>query len=83
MFPEKSEAILELEYLKGGSLLDYVLGRICYQILDHGALDETTARILFNQILDGISYCHKNNVIHRDLKLDNILLCDNNDLRVI
>ncbi|CAD8113424.1 unnamed protein product [Paramecium sonneborni] len=74
LFPEKSEAILELEYLKGGSLLDYVL--------DHGALDETTARILFNQILDGISYCHKNNVIHRDLKLDNILLCDNNDLRI-
>ncbi|CAD8097187.1 unnamed protein product [Paramecium primaurelia] len=74
LFPEKSEAVLELEYLKGGSLLDYVL--------DHGALDEPTARIFFNQILDGISYCHKNNVIHRDLKLDNILLCDTTDLRI-
>ncbi|CAD8117293.1 unnamed protein product [Paramecium sonneborni] len=66
LFPEKSEAILELEYLKGGSLLDYVL--------NHGALDEPTAH--------GISYCHKNNVIHRDLKLDNILLCDAIDLRI-
>ena len=26
LFPNKSEAVLEMEYLRGGSLLDFVIG---------------------------------------------------------
>lgn len=29
---------------------------------------------VFHQAMAAIAYCHQNNVVHRDVKLDNILL---------
>ncbi|EPX74911.1 CAMK/CAMKL/AMPK protein kinase Ppk9 [Schizosaccharomyces octosporus yFS286] len=37
-------------------------------------LDEFVARKIFQQIVSAVEYCHQNNVSHRDLKLENILL---------
>ena len=37
-------------------------------------LSERTAKIQFYQIVDAVSYLHRKNVCHRDLKLSNILL---------
>lgn len=36
--------------------------------------DEHTALKLFTQILEGVAYCHKNRVVHRDIKLENFFL---------
>jgi len=55
-----------LEYLEGGTLLDYVKSK--------QRLSEDEARGFFSQIVDAISHCHANKVIHCDLKLENILL---------
>jgi MAP/microtubule affinity-regulating kinase len=57
-----------MEYLDGGELLDYVQRR--------GRISEKEARTFFLQMIDAIVYCHKENLIHRDLKLENILLAD-------
>jgi cyclin-dependent kinase 12/13 len=41
---------------------------------DDMVFDEMTVNVLLHQILEGLSYCHKNNIIHRDLKTSNILV---------
>merc|ERR1711933_511560 len=37
-------------------------------------IDENEARLHFQQLISAIDHCHKNKVIHRDLKLDNVLM---------
>lgn len=39
-----------------------------------GGLDDKYARQIFTQIIDGLSYIHKKNIAHRDLKLENCFL---------
>jgi serine/threonine protein kinase len=39
-----------------------------------GKLDERLARVYFQQLIDGVAYCHERGVCHRDLKPENLLL---------
>ena len=65
------EVIIVMEFLEGGELLDYVL--------DKGRLDESEARFFFKQVVDALFYIHQQKLIHRDLKLENLLLAAKND----
>ncbi|KAF0695284.1 Aste57867_13901 [Aphanomyces stellatus] len=40
-------------------------------------LNEATARAIFQQLIEAISYLHRNNIIHRDIKPDNVFIQDN------
>lgn len=55
-----------LEYASGGELFDY--------ILHNKYLKESLACRLFAQLVSGIHYMHSKGIVHRDLKLENILL---------
>jgi len=55
-----------MENVSGGDLFDYVAQK--------GQLSECEARNKFNMIMRGVEYCHKLNIAHRDLKLENILV---------
>eukprot|EP00002_Diphylleia_rotans_P033146 TRINITY_DN7018_c0_g1_i3.p1 TRINITY_DN7018_c0_g1~~TRINITY_DN7018_c0_g1_i3.p1 ORF type:complete len:485 (+),score=90.26 TRINITY_DN7018_c0_g1_i3:51-1505(+) len=55
-----------MELADDGDLLDFTDER--------GFIDEDVARPIFQQIVEGIYYCHQYNIIHRDLKLENVLL---------
>jgi serine/threonine-protein kinase SRK2 len=55
-----------LQYAAGGELFDRVKRAV------HFAEDE--ARYFFQQLIAGVRYCHRKNVTHRDLKLENTLL---------
>jgi serine/threonine protein kinase len=64
---ESSKHILiVMENCAGGDLLHFVKRK--------GKLPEAEAKIVFRQIVYGARVCHTSNVLHRDFKLDNILL---------
>ncbi|KAM7537633.1 hypothetical protein Aperf_G00000063994 [Anoplocephala perfoliata] len=54
------------EYLPNGELYEY--------IARNGYLSEQVARHKFMEILSAVEHCHLNNVVHRDLKAENMLL---------
>ena len=45
-------------------------------------ITEPEARYFMKQILDGVGYLHKNNILHRDLKLGNLFLDDNLHVKI-
>ena len=61
-----------LEYASGGELFDY--------ILQHRFLKDNAARRLFAQLVSGVGYLHKAGIVHRDLKLENLLLDRNRNI---
>ncbi len=66
---------LVLEYIEGVELLEFVLQR--------DRLNEVDARRIFRQIVSAVDYCHSMLVIHKDLKLENILIDVNNNIKLI
>ena len=38
---------------------------------------------IVQQILQGVNYLHQNNVVHRDLKAENIVFCSEDDLKLM
>ncbi len=59
--------ILALEYVPGAQTLADVINTF-------GALSESYAHQLARQMISALSYLHSKNILHRDLKLDNILV---------
>ncbi|KXS21789.1 Pkinase-domain-containing protein, partial [Gonapodya prolifera JEL478] len=62
----EDECYVVMEYAPGGELIDYIASR------KH--LSEKEARRFFRQIISAMDHCHSANVVHRDLKLENLLL---------
>jgi len=66
--------LLVLEYAPGGELFD-----ILYYT---SSLKEDVARTYFKQIINGLEACHNANVVHRDLKPQNLLLDSKYNLKI-
>ncbi|XP_067226581.1 NUAK family SNF1-like kinase 1 [Chanodichthys erythropterus] len=66
VFESRERIVMVMEYASGGELYEYIQQK--------QRLTEEEARHFFRQITSAVHYCHKNGVVHRDLKLENILL---------
>ena len=63
-----------MEFVQGGLLFD-----LCQTM---GAMGEDAGRFFLSQMLDSLEYMHNKRVVHRDLKLENILIDDQLNLKV-
>lgn len=71
LITSKKNKYLIIDYCNGGTLLDY---RIKYEEKYHCEMNEVFIQKLIRQLIIGLEYMHINNVIHRDIKLENIFL---------
>ena len=63
-----------MEYVSGGDLSTYLEAK--------GRLTEGEARGLFCQRVSALQHCHQRGVVHRDLKLGNLLLDAKNNVKI-
>ena len=71
----KNSIYLIMEYIKGTELFSYVN--------DKKRLNEAEACHYYQQIISGIEYLEKLKIVHRDIKLENIIIEDNKNVKII
>ena len=74
MFEDDDYILIAMEYINGGNLFSFVKKR--------RKLSEKTAKFLFRQIILGIKHIHSQKIVHRDIKLENILIDLNNNIKI-
>ncbi|KAI1370935.1 kinase-like protein [Hypoxylon crocopeplum] len=66
---------LVLEYCPGDELYNY--------LLKHGPLPVEKVQRIFTQLVGAVSYVHQQSCVHRDLKLENILLDKHENVKLV
>lgn len=66
VFENKKYFFFVMDYAEEGDILQL--------LKEKGPLTEDFARYLVIQVIEGLKHCHKRGVLHRDIKLDNVLL---------
>lgn len=74
IFRDPGSYALVTEFAEGGSLWDLMGGDIPDE--DRVALDEATVKAIAVEMVEGLVALHENEIVHRDIKPQNILRCD-------
>ncbi|MCM0084469.1 serine/threonine protein kinase [Geomonas sp. Red32] len=72
---KRSRPYLVTEFLRGRPL--------SHLLKESGPLHEGEALSLASRICDGIAHMHQRRVIHRDLKPQNVMICDDGSIRIL
>ena len=71
----KSMLYLVCEYASNGEIFDY--------IQKYGAMSEKMACEKFCQVVSAVEYCHAKNIVHRDLKSENLLFDSKMNVKLV
>ena len=71
VFRGPTETHLVMEQMKGGDLLE--------RLIEKEVFSEYDSRRISRRLIEAVVFCHKKNIVHRDIKLENILLTDTMD----
>ena len=63
-------------------VMEYICGDLLGFIRKRGKLSESMTKVIFRQIMEGLRYIHKKKIVHRDIKLDNILIDLTNTVKI-
>lgn len=74
-FYENDTVYFVMEYLKGSTLKDY--------IAENGVLSPAQALFIAQNVSNALMASHSSNVLHRDISPDNIIICENGDVKLI
>lgn len=66
---------LVMEYISGGEVFEF--------LVKNGRMKENVARQKFRQIVSAVQYLHSKNIIHRDLKAENLLLDSDLNVKIV
>ncbi|GAA5850875.1 hypothetical protein JCM3766R1_005909 [Sporobolomyces carnicolor] len=75
-FLTRTYTVLVLDYCPGGELFDFLANH-------HAEVTEALARRMFSELSDAVGWMHRVGLVHRDIKLENILLTFHLDERNI
>ena len=75
LFENASYYFIVLEYMAGADLFDYLQAR-------NFNVGEERVKMIAYQIACGLKYMHSYGVVHRDLKLENIMMSDQTDIAI-
>ncbi|CAD8143968.1 unnamed protein product [Paramecium octaurelia] len=71
---EKDTSIFIYEYMAGGTLYEFMQQK-------HLKLDDSEIKTIFKQLLKALKHLHSLNILHRDIKLDNIMFKTKGDIK--
>ena len=63
-------------------VMEYICGDLLGFMRKRSKISEPTAKIIFKQIIKGLQYIHKKKIVHRDIKLDNVLIDLTNTVKI-
>jgi serine/threonine protein kinase len=70
-FDTPNEFCIAMQYAPGGDLLS---------IIQRGRLTESRAKLVFAQLCNALVFSHQRGIIHRDVKLENLLVDEHGDV---
>jgi calcium-dependent protein kinase len=75
-YDDTSYIYLVMELCSGGDLFDNIINK-------GSAMSESEASLIINKLMKALNYCHSNDIMHRDIKPQNIVIGDDGEFKLV
>lgn len=72
VFETREKMYIVMEYAPGGEVLQHLMDKTFYP--------EDEGRLIVKRLASAVAYLHQQDIVHRDIKLENLLIEDEDDL---